>query len=78
MGRKLRAYLARLASTLLTSAARAEQARAALRAWNGYDPTEADIARLDDELDRRLAKTRTAQAVRGRPVSRGTGYFRDL
>ncbi|MGO4756825.1 hypothetical protein AB4212_50890 [Streptomyces sp. 2MCAF27] len=58
-GLSLRAYLARLADTLLTPAeraARAEQARAALRAWNGYDPSPADEAGLDAELDRRLAE----------------------
>jgi hypothetical protein len=57
-GLSLRAYLARLADTLLTPAeraARADQARAALRAWNGYDPTDAEAAHLDVELDRRLA-----------------------
>jgi hypothetical protein len=57
-GLSLRAYLARLADTLLTPAeraARAEQARAALRDWNGYDPTDAEAARADAELDRRLA-----------------------
>ncbi|MDX3228855.1 hypothetical protein [Streptomyces sp. ME19-01-6] len=37
-------------------AARAEQARTALRAWNGYDPSPADEAGLDAELDRRLAE----------------------
>lgn len=58
-GLSLRAYLARLADTLLTPserAARAEQARMELRAWNGYDPTEAEQGRLDAELDRRLAE----------------------
>jgi hypothetical protein len=58
-GMSLRAYLARLADSLLTPAERAEraeQARASLRAWNGYDPTEAEQARLDAELDRRLAE----------------------
>lgn len=57
-GLSLRAYLARLAESLLTPAERAEraeQARLALREWNGYDPTAAEQARLDDELDRRLA-----------------------
>ncbi|WP_250283046.1 MULTISPECIES: hypothetical protein [unclassified Frankia] len=59
-GLSLRAYLARLAATLLTPAeraARAEQAQAALRAWNGYDPTEDETTRLDAELDRRLGRT---------------------
>jgi hypothetical protein len=58
-GMSLRAYLARLADTLLTPAervARAEQARATLREWNGYDPTEAEQADLDAELNRRLAE----------------------
>jgi hypothetical protein len=53
----LRAYLARLADTLLTPAERSErseQARIALREWNGYDPDEAETAGLDAELNRRL------------------------
>ncbi|MGW3570224.1 hypothetical protein ACWDSL_41250 [Streptomyces sp. NPDC000941] len=60
-GLSLRAYLIRLADTLLTlpeRVARAEQARAALRAWNGYDPSPADEAGLDAKLDRRLAQAR--------------------
>ncbi|MDT0614470.1 hypothetical protein [Streptomyces lancefieldiae] len=58
-GMSLRAYLARLAETLLTPqerAARAEQARAALKKWNGYAPTPAEEQDLDSELDRRLAQ----------------------
>ena len=58
-GLSLRAYLTRLADSLLTPAERAEraaQARAALRTWNGYDPTPAEVKRLDAELDRRLAQ----------------------
>ncbi|WP_322760477.1 hypothetical protein [Frankia sp. Cr2] len=61
-GLSLRAYLARLAITLLTPAeraARAEQARAELRKWNGYDLTEAEAAQVDADLDRRLAEIRT-------------------
>lgn len=62
----LRAYLARFADTPQSPApltpaeraARAEQARAALRAWNGYDPGPADEAGLDAELDRRLDQAR--------------------
>ncbi|MET9886194.1 hypothetical protein ABZZ20_24285 [Streptomyces sp. NPDC006430] len=60
-GMSLRAYLARLAETLLTPAERAERAeraRAALRAWNGYAPTAAEQQDLDGELDRRLAQAR--------------------
>lgn len=60
-GLSLRAYLARLAETLLTPderAERAEQARAALQSWNGYDPTAAEQRDLDSELDRRLAEAR--------------------
>ncbi|MEV6957059.1 hypothetical protein [Streptomyces sp. NPDC051183] len=56
-GLSLRAYLARLAETLLTPAERAERAehaRVALRAWNGYAPTAAEQQELDSELDRRL------------------------
>ncbi|MEU3838719.1 hypothetical protein AB0E88_01565 [Streptomyces sp. NPDC028635] len=58
-GMSLRAYLARLAETLLTPderAARAAQARAALKEWNGYAPTLAEERDLDSELDRRLAR----------------------
>jgi hypothetical protein len=56
-GLSLRAYLARLADTLLTPAEReqrAEQARAALNDWNGYAPTAAQAKELDLDLDRRL------------------------
>ncbi|WP_079052296.1 hypothetical protein [Streptomyces regalis] len=58
-GLSLRAYLVRLADSLLTPAERAqraEQARAVLREWNGYDPSEEEQAELDAELDRRLAE----------------------
>jgi len=46
-GLSLRAYLARLADSLLTPAERAEraeQARAVLHEWNGYDPSEEEAA----------------------------------
>ncbi|WP_171169849.1 Arc family DNA-binding protein [Streptomyces sp. I05A-00742] len=58
-GMSLRAYLARLADSLLTPAERAEQAARTsqlLKAWNGYDPTPEEEAQLDLELDRRLAE----------------------
>ena len=58
-GLSLRAYLARLAEHMLTPeerAARAARARQVLHAWNGYDPTPDDEARLDTELDRRIAE----------------------
>ncbi|MEV6563447.1 hypothetical protein [Streptomyces kronopolitis] len=58
-GLSLRAYLARLAETLLTPAERverAEKARTALKAWNGYAPTAVEQRDLDSELDRRLAR----------------------
>ncbi|WUD70360.1 hypothetical protein OG937_45495 [Streptomyces sp. NBC_00510] len=58
-GLSLRAYLARLADTLLTPAERAEraeQALAVLNAWNGYAPTPAEQYDLDAELDRRLTR----------------------
>ncbi|WP_406003250.1 hypothetical protein [Streptomyces sp. NBC_00829] len=58
-GLSLRAYLARLAETLLTPAeraAQAEKARSALKEWNGYAPTPAEEQDLDSELDRRLAR----------------------
>ncbi|GAA3478208.1 hypothetical protein [Streptomyces yanii] len=58
-GLSLRAYLARLAETMLTPAERAERvekALAALKEWNGYAPTPAEQDDLDSELDRRLAQ----------------------
>ncbi|MFF0516162.1 hypothetical protein [Streptomyces sp. NPDC004250] len=58
-GLSLRAYLARLAQTLLTPAERAERAekaRTALKEWNGYAPTPTQERDLDSELDRRLAR----------------------
>jgi hypothetical protein len=58
-GLSLRAYLARLAETLLTPAERAERAAKALAAlteWNGYAPTPAEEQNLDSEPDRRLAR----------------------
>lgn len=58
-GLSLRAYLARLADSLLTPDERAERAakaREVLKRWNGYDPSEAEAALLDAELDRRIAK----------------------
>ncbi|MER7723178.1 hypothetical protein [Streptomyces sp. NPDC096323] len=54
-GLSLRAYLTRLAGTLLATAERAARARATLREWNGYAPTPAEQKELDSELDRRLA-----------------------
>ncbi|MFD9373579.1 hypothetical protein ACFWA6_38580 [Streptomyces sp. NPDC060020] len=60
-GLSLRAYLARLAETLLTPAERAERAeraRAALQDWNGYAPTPSEQQDLDSELDQRLAEAR--------------------
>ncbi|MEV8480133.1 hypothetical protein [Streptomyces sp. NPDC051173] len=58
-GLSLRSYLARLAEECLPPAERAElaeQTRHLLHAWNGYDPSEDDMARLDADLDRRLAE----------------------
>ncbi|MFE4540735.1 hypothetical protein ACFRKB_37660 [Streptomyces scopuliridis] len=58
-GLSLRAYLARLAETLLTPAERAERAAkalAALKEWTGYAPSVAEQSALDSELDRRLAQ----------------------
>ncbi|MEU6647260.1 MULTISPECIES: hypothetical protein [Actinomycetes] len=58
-GLSLRAYLSRLAETLLTPeerAERAEQARAALERWTGYAPSATEQQELDGELDRRLAQ----------------------
>ncbi|MBC3844630.1 Arc family DNA-binding protein [Streptacidiphilus sp. 4-A2] len=59
-GLSLRAYLARLADTVLTPAERAqraEAARAALQQWNGYSPTTAEQQALDAELDGRLGRS---------------------
>lgn len=61
-GLSLRAYLARLAETLLTPAERAERAAkalAALKEWTGYAPTAAEQRDLDSELDRRLAQVKS-------------------
>ncbi|MGW7549954.1 hypothetical protein [Streptomyces rimosus] len=64
-GLSLRAYLVRLADTLLTPreqaqrAQQAEQVCAALRhweGWEGYAPSPAEQQRLDEDLDRRLAR----------------------
>ncbi|GHH57554.1 hypothetical protein [Streptomyces candidus] len=58
-GLSLRAYLARLADTLLTPKERADRAAAAqiaLQEWNGYAPTKGEEQDLDNELDRRLAQ----------------------
>ncbi|MFF0628618.1 hypothetical protein [Streptomyces sp. NPDC004296] len=58
-GLSLRAYLARLADTLLTPAERAERAekaKAVLQEWSGYAPTSAEEQDLDNEIDRRLAQ----------------------
>ncbi|OKI01421.1 hypothetical protein A6A06_19980 [Streptomyces sp. CB02923] len=58
-GLSLRAYLARLADTLLTPqerAEQAEQARAALHRWTGYAPGPDEQQALDEELDRRMAR----------------------
>lgn len=58
-GLSLRAYLARLAETLLTPTERAERAEtalAALKEWSGYAPSPSEQDDLDLELDRRLAQ----------------------
>ncbi|MFF3255974.1 hypothetical protein ACFYWP_34250 [Actinacidiphila glaucinigra] len=74
-GLSLRAYLARLADTLLTPAERAEraeQARAVLNASNGCAPTPAGQDDLDAELDRRLT-----QGMKDVPLQRG-GWLRRI
>lgn len=56
-GLSLRAYLARLATKVLTPeerAARAQKAREVLFQLNGYDPSPEEEAVLDSEIDRRL------------------------
>ncbi|MEU0843132.1 hypothetical protein ABZ370_27140 [Streptomyces sp. NPDC005962] len=65
-------YLARHAASLPTASerpGRAGEVRAALRAWNGYDPGEAEVADLDAELDRRLVEARGLKDVSGAPRS---------
>lgn len=62
-GISLRAYLARLAASVLTPTEReqrAERARAGLRAWTGYDPDPDEVAALDTELDHRLDRAQRA------------------
>lgn len=56
-GMSLRAYLARLAESVLTPEERAEQAeraRAVLQDWTGYVPDPVAQKGLDTELDARL------------------------
>ncbi|OHV39369.1 MULTISPECIES: hypothetical protein [Pseudofrankia] len=63
-GMSLRTYLTRLANSLLTPderAARSSEARAILKAWNGYDPTDEELTEHQADLDRRIAQ---AQASR--------------
>ncbi|RSO07309.1 hypothetical protein DMH18_25570 [Streptomyces sp. WAC 06783] len=61
-GLSLRAYLVRLADTLLTPreqaqrAQQAEQVCAAPHQWAEYAPSPAEQQRLDEDLDRRLAR----------------------
>lgn len=61
-GLSLRDYLIRLAGgrrrplTPAERARRAEQTLAIRRDWSGYDPTEAEQAQQDAELDRRVVQ----------------------
>ncbi|WP_425824685.1 hypothetical protein [Streptomyces fractus] len=55
-GLSLRAYLARLADTLLTPAERAEQAWAALEEWTRYTPDADQEQDLERELYRCMAQ----------------------
>ncbi|EME97682.1 hypothetical protein J7W19_13690 [Streptomyces mobaraensis NBRC 13819 = DSM 40847] len=58
-GLSLRAHLMRLAGDSARPArdgTRADRVRQALHAWNGYDPDPEEEARLDAELDRRIAE----------------------
>lgn len=67
-GLSLRAYLARLAETLLTPQERAERAAkalAALRERNGYAPTAAEQEHLDNELDRRRTRSTASRSSSG-------------
>ncbi|MDT3441461.1 MULTISPECIES: hypothetical protein [unclassified Pseudofrankia] len=63
-GMSLRTYLARFANSLLTPeehAARATEARAILKAWNGYDPTDEELAEHQADLERRIARAKTTR-----------------
>ena len=56
-GMSLRAYLARLAETVLTPeerAQRADQARVVMKDWNGYALDASEAKHLDAELDERV------------------------
>ncbi|MFE2409239.1 hypothetical protein ACFXDE_12955 [Kitasatospora sp. NPDC059408] len=58
----LRAYLVRLAGMALPPTGGGEQActaLAALKAWNGYDPSPEQAEALDAELGRRVAEAVT-------------------
>ncbi|KJE20202.1 hypothetical protein FF36_05479 [Frankia torreyi] len=60
-GMSLRTYLTRLSDSAMTPGERAERSmrtRDILRAWNGYNPTEAEIAEIDAKLDPMLDRVR--------------------
>ncbi|EIV91750.1 hypothetical protein [Frankia sp. QA3] len=60
-GMSLRAYLTRLSDSAMTPGERAERSGrtlAILRAWNGYNPTEAEIAEIDAKLDPMIDRAR--------------------
>jgi hypothetical protein len=63
-GRKLEIYLAMLAAPYMTAeenAIQGQRLRDHLKAWNGYDPTEEELAEVDAKLERECAPNRTAQ-----------------
>ncbi|ONH22016.1 hypothetical protein BL253_37025 [Pseudofrankia asymbiotica] len=60
-GLSLDTYLARLARPHLTAdglAAQGERARQYLKEWNGYDPTDEELAEVDANLRRQLERIR--------------------
>lgn len=59
-GLSLRAYLSRLAATVLTPQEReerAQKAREVLFQWNGYNPTPEEERALDAEIKRRVEQS---------------------
>jgi len=68
-GLSLRAYLARLAETMLTPAERAERARAVLREWTWSTAhTQYAAQPCADRPDGAVVATATPQAWKKRPV----------
>ncbi|WP_238436842.1 MULTISPECIES: hypothetical protein [unclassified Frankia] len=63
-GRPLEVYLTILAKPFMTAdehAVQGERLLAYLKAWNGYDPTEEDLAKVDAMLERQCVQHRAGQ-----------------